>query len=288
MIDDPHSGGALKAPGAGLGLIDVLRRRHLLTLLVRKEVQIRYRGSALGWLWSYVKPLTQFLVFFVALGLFLGLNGSIDYYPIYLLSGFTAITFFSEAFNNGTKSIVDNAPLIKKIYLPREMFPVASVLVAVVNTFPQVLVVLALALVFGWQFSFSAVGAILLGFLIIALLSTGLGLFFGAVNVAFRDAQAFVEIIIMLAMWASPVMYQWSMVQANVSPLWFDLYRLNPLTPAVELFHYGFWLPLSPARGGAMPDLGFFSLIAALVSILALVIGQLVFRRMEGRFAQEL
>lgn len=289
MTYDTFSGGStLKSPGAGLGLIDVFRRRHLLSLLVRKEVQIRYRGSVLGWLWSYVKPLVQFFVFFIALGLFLGLNSTIDFYPIYLLAGFTAVTFFSEAFNNGTKSIVDNAPLIKKIYLPRELFPVASMLVATVNILPQVLVVWVLALIFGWQFSFPAVGAILLGFLIIALLSTGLGLFFGAINVAFRDAQAFVEIIIMCAMWASPVMYQWSMVQENVGPLWFDLYRLNPLTPAVELFHYGFWLPLDPRGGEPMPDLATYSIYAVVVAIVAVLVGQFVFRRLEGRFAQEL
>lgn len=278
----------LREPGTGLGLIDVFQRRHLLALLVRKEVQIRYRGSVLGWMWSYVKPLVQFAVFFVALGLFLGLNSSIGFYPIYLLSGFTAVTFFSEAFQNGTRSIVDNSALIKKIYLPRELFPVSSMLVATVNTIPQIIVVWVLAIIFGWSFSPMAVGAILLGILIIAILSTGLGLLFGAINVAFRDAQSFVEIIIMCAMWASPVMYQWSMVAQHLGPVWFTVYRLNPLTPAVELFHYGFWLDLNPTSGAPLPDLWLFSLIALLTALIALVAGQLVFRKLEGRFAQEL
>ena len=68
------SEGTLAAPGRGLGLIGVFRHRYLLSLLVRKEVQIRYRGSVLGWLWSYVKPLIQFFVFFIAIGVFLGQN----------------------------------------------------------------------------------------------------------------------------------------------------------------------------------------------------------------------
>lgn len=288
MENDAPSDAVLRTPGTGLGLIDVFQRRQLLALLVRKEVQIRYRGSALGWLWSYVKPLVQFAVFFVALGLFLGLNSTIEFYPIYLLSGFTAVTFFSEAFQNGTRSIVDNAPLIKKIYLPRELFPVASMLVATVNTLPQVIVVWILAIVFGWQFSLGAVAAIILGFVIIAVLSTGLGLLFGAVNVAFRDAQSFVEIIIMCAMWASPVMYQWSMVAQHLGSGWFTVYRLNPLTPAVELFHYGFWLALRPTNAEAMPDLWLFSTIALVIALATLAIGQFVFRRLEGRFAQEL
>jgi ABC-2 type transport system permease protein len=278
----------LRAPGSGLGLIDVFRRRHLLALLVRKEVSIRYRGSVLGWLWSYVKPLIQFAVFFVALGIFLRLNSSVGYYPLYLLSGFTLVTFFTEAFGNGTRSIVDNAPLIKKIYIPRELFPVASTIVAVVNTLPQVIVVLAIALISGWQFSLVAVGAILLALIIVGLFATGLGMLFGAINVAYRDAQSFVEIIAMCAVWASPVMYQWSMVSTHLDGWAFTLYRLNPLTTAVELAHAGFWLPLSPENGQALPDLPLFALIALGTSVFTLLVGQFVFRRLEGRFAQEL
>ncbi|WP_409047326.1 ABC transporter permease [Microbacterium sp. HA-8] len=285
-MSTPNS--TLSAPARASGLADVFRRRYLLTLLVRKEVQIRYRGSLLGWLWSYVKPLVQFLVFFVALGVFLGLNGQIDYYPIYLLAGITVVTFFNEAFANGTRSLVDNAALIKKIYLPREMFPVSSMLVAAVNTLPQILVVVVIAAYSGWRPSVLHIAAILLALLIVALLATGLGLLFGSINVSFRDAQSFVEIIVMMAVWASPVMYQWSMV-ASEMPHWaFIIYRLNPLTPAVELFHYGIWMPLDPGGAVALPNLWLFS-GAALVTALAITfIGQLVFRRLEGRFAQDL
>ena len=288
MTNETLSGADLRPPGTGLGLIDVLRRRHLLMLLVRKEVQIRYRGSVLGWLWSYVKPLIQFAVFFVALGIFLNLNSSVGYYPVYLLAGMTAVTFFTEAFTNGTRSIVDNAALIKKIYLPRELFPVSSMLVAIINTIPQVIVVWAIALVIGWEFSPIAVAAVLCGLLIVALLPTGLGLLFGAINVAFRDAQSFVEIIVMCAMWASPVMYQWSMVRPQLGEVGFLIYCLNPLTVAVELFHAGFWFPLNPENGQLLPDLWTFAGLALLISLLTVVVGQLVFRRLEGRFAQEL
>jgi ABC-2 type transport system permease protein len=284
-IDDDSR---LISPGSGRGLIDVFRRRYLLSLIVRKEVGIRYRGSVLGWLWSYVKPLVQFVVFFVALGVFLGLNKSIEYYPIYLLAGITVVSFFNEAFSNATRSLVDNAPLIKKIYLPREMFPIASVLVAAVNVLPQILVVFAISLLFGWTPGVLQIAALLLALVIIAILATGLGLLFGAVNVTFRDAQSFVDIIVMVSIWASPVMYQWQMV-AETAPLWlFNLYRLNPVTAAVELFHFGIWLPLHPTGGTPLPDLWLFALSALGSSMLILVAGQLVFRRLEVRFAQDL
>lgn len=288
MSTDSVAQDTLRRPGGGLGLIDVFRRRHLLALLVRKEVQIRYRGSLLGWLWSYVKPLVQFAVFFVALGIFLQLNSAIENYPLYLLAGMTVTIFFSEAFSNGTRSIVDNAALIKKIYIPRELFPVSSTIVAIVNTVPQIIVIWVIALILGWHFSAAAMGAIMLALVIVALLATGLGMLFGAVNVVFRDAQSFVEIIVMCAMWASPVMYQWTTVD-SVLPEWaFTLYSLNPLTPAVELFHYGFWWPLQPGNAAPLPNLWMFGLYALGISLLILLIGQYVFRRLEGRFAQEL
>ncbi|GAA0499684.1 ABC transporter permease [Microbacterium aurantiacum] len=277
-----------REPGAGLGLIGVLQQRYLLGLLVRKEVQIRYRGSVLGWVWSYIKPLVQFVVFFVAIGIFLGLNERVEFFPVYLLAGITIVTFFNEAFSNATRSLVDNAALIKKVYLPREMFPVSSMLVAAVNTLPQILVVVIIAAFFGWAPSALHLAALVLAFALIALLSTGLGLLFGAVNVTFRDAQSFVEIITMVAVWASPVMYQWEMVR-DAAPSWvFLLYRLNPVTMAVELFHYGIWFPLDPAGAELIPNMWAFSGIAFVTALLILVIGQAVFRRLEGRFAQDL
>lgn len=279
---------ALSAPGRSVGIFDVFRRRYLLSLIVRKEVQIRYRGSLLGWMWSYVKPLVQFAVFYFAIGVFLGMNERVEYFPIYLLAGMTAVTFFNEAFSNGTRSLVDNSALIKKIYMPREMFPVASVLVAAVNSLPQIVVVVVIALFYGWSPTVLSFAAILLSLAIIALLSTGLGLFFGAINVTFRDAQSFVEIITMCAVWASPVMYSWTAV-SNVAPGWlFTLYRLNPITTAVELLHYGIWLPLGPKDYAAIPRLWEFSGIAVITTLLILFIGQFVFRKLEGRFAQDL
>lgn len=278
----------LTDPGRSGGFRELIERRHLLRLIIRKEIQIRYRGSLFGWLWSYVKPLVQFVVFYVALGVFLALNKSIDYYAIYILAGITVVTFFNEAFSNATRSLVDNSALIKKIYLPREMFPISSVIVALINTVPQIVVVVAISLIWGWAPSLAQLAAIPLGLIIIGVLATGLGMLFGAINVTFRDAQSFVEIIVMCAVWASPVMYHWDMVASNAPEWFFTLYRLNPITMAVELFHFGLWNPLSPRNSTPIPGLWIFSLIALATSALLLVIGLAAFRKLEGRFAQDL
>jgi ABC-2 type transport system permease protein len=285
--DSPSLRGFVE-PGRGAGLVDVFRRRYLLSLLVRKEVQVRYRGSVLGWLWSYVKPLAQFIVFFLAIGVFLRLNDSVINFPIYLFSGIVVINVFMEAFGNATRSLVDNGALIKKIYLPRELFPVSSSIVALINFLPQVVILFVVCLFFGWSPQPLQVLGIFLATLIVLTLATGLGMLFGAANVSFRDSQNFVDLIIMVATWASPVLYQISQVR-DVVPDWaLVLYQLNPLTAAVGLFHAGFWYPTTDGRGELQENLYLYGVIGLVVSLLALALGQLVFRRLEGRFAQDL
>lgn len=287
--------GELTRPGLGRGLRDVRQSRFLLKLLVRKELKVRYRGSILGMLWSYVKPGVQFVVFYIALGVFLGLERSprnpdgLANYAVYLFSGIVLINFFSEALGNASRAIVNNGNLIKKIYLPRELFPVASVWVSAVHFFPQLVVLVAACLFTGWRPGLLHLLAAVAGFVIVALLATGLGLLFGAANVYFRDSENLVDMLLMIATWASPVMYAWTMVQEKLSPGLFAVYQANPVTVGVELFHYAFWLPTTDGSAALPPNL--FSLwlpvgLAIACSVLAL--GQLTFRRLEGRFAQEL
>lgn len=285
----------LTVPGRGGGLLDVFRRRYLLSLIVRKELRVRYRGSMLGMAWSYVKPAVQFGVYFVAMGLFLDLSKTIPDYAIYLFSGIIVMNFFGEGFSNATRSLVWNAPLINKIYLPRELFPAASMWVSAVHFFPQFLVLLLATLVGGWRPTGAELAAGVLGFAIVAILALGLGLLFGAVNVFYRDAENFVDLILMVATWGSPVLYTWGRV-AKVLPDWaFFLYQLNPLTAAVELFHYAFWYgatdrPELLGDGFApIPDyLWAWGGAAVVISLLVVAAGQSTFRRLEGRFAQEL
>lgn len=292
----------LTTPGLGGGLRDVLRSRFLLKLLVSKELKVRYRGSVLGILWSYVKPGVQFVVFWFALGVFLGMNRNTENYAVYLFSGIILVNFFNEALGNASRSIVGNGGLIKKIYLPRELFPVASVWVSAVHFLPQLLVLLIACLFSGWTptvFQILAAGA---GFIIVALLATGLGLFFGAANVYFRDSENFVDMLLMIATWASPVLYTWTMVRdglntafpADTASVLHLVYQANPLTVAVELFHFAFWLPTtSPGMTDQMtavpPNLlDLWLPIGLATALLVIVLGQFTFRRLEGRFAQEL
>lgn len=279
-------------PGSGRGLLDVYGDRFLLKLLVRKEIKVRYRGSVLGLLWSYVKPLVQFLIYFVALGIFLNLQRGTPNYAIYLFAGIVLVNFFTESLSNATRSIVDNRDLIRKIYLPRELFPVSTVWVSAAHFLPQLLVLIGACLVVGWTPSILQLAAVVLIFGMVAVLATGLGLMFGAVNVYFRDSENIVDMIVMVVTWASPVLYVWSMVERVMGP-WFWVYQLNPMTVAVEVFHWAFWEPTLKADqlvAETMPPdlLTVWLPVAMLVTLAVLFLGQLTFRRLAIHFAQEL
>ncbi len=282
----------LMKPGTGRGLLDVYGDRFLLKLLVRKEIKVRYRGSVLGLLWSYVKPLVQFLIYFVALGIFLNLQRGTPNYAIYLFAGIVLVNFFTESLSNATRSIVDNRDLIRKIYLPRELFPVSTVWVSAAHFLPQLLVLIGACLVVGWTPSILQLAAVVLIFGMVAVLATGLGLMFGAVNVYFRDSENIVDMIVMVVTWASPVLYVWSMVERVMGP-WFWVYQLNPMTVAVEVFHWAFWEPTLKADqlvADTMPPdlLTVWLPVAMLVTLAVLFLGQLTFRRLAIHFAQEL
>ncbi|MGO1480108.1 MAG: ABC transporter permease, partial [Brachybacterium sp.] len=269
----------------------------LLRLLVRKELRVRYRGSALGMLWSYVKPAVQFTVFYIALGVFLQLQRDTPAYAVYLFSGIVVINLFGEVFGNATRSITGNQALVSKIYLPSELFPWASMIVAMVHFLPQLVVLVIGALLFGWLPSTTAAIAFVLGIVILVVFTMGLGMLTAALNAAFRDVENFVDLIVMVATWLSPVLYRISMVEEAIGgTIWWWLYQLNPLTIVVELFHVAFWRFSSPVVDAVAADPSLtapgepFGLWWAglLIAVATFVIGTVVFERAKRRFAQEL
>jgi ABC-2 type transport system permease protein len=235
-------------PGRSRGILDVIRWRYLLTLLVRKGTATRYRNSTLGWTWSYVKPLIQFGIYFLVMGFIFGQR------------------------------------------------PVAAIINAFIHFLPQLAILLIVAILYGWRPGFGEIGAVLAGLVMIALIAFGLGLLFAGLNVRFRDAENFAEVIRQLATWASPVLYTWQLIPDKMGPIFGHIYMCNPITIAVEFMHYGFWAEtvdrFSAANPGGWigfpPHFSLYVLVAVVASILLLVIGQAVFRRFERTFAQDL
>ncbi|CDJ98889.1 ABC-2 type transporter [Microbacterium sp. C448] len=278
-------------PGSGGKIREIAARRSLLLLLVRRDLQARYRDSFLGFLWTVIRPLIQFLMYFIVLGQFLRAAEGIPDFAIYLFAGFTLYTFFNDMISGATGSILLNGGLVKKIYLPREIFPLASIGGAGFMFLVQLAVLVVAAVAFGalpaplemlWFFP---------SLLTVLIYGLGLGLLLAAVNVYLRDIQYLTEVVLMLAMWASPIVYSWRMVRDVIErfglPDWFlELYLANPLTIAVMGFHKAFWGAGTPAD---YPEgLGLRMAIAMAVGIVLVFVSHRVFTRLQGNFAQEL
>jgi ABC-2 type transport system permease protein len=293
----------LLAPGRGGGLLDVVRRRYLLRLLVRRELRSRYQGSLLGLGWSYVRPAVSFAVYFFVVGIFLKMSKVIPNFPVFLFSGMVLVGFFTETLITTTWSVVGNAPLVKKVYLPRELFPAASTLVSGVHMLPAMGILLGGALWAGWTPSWLGAGSAVLAFGIVGVLATAFGLLFSAVNVLFRDFGQVVDILNIVIPWSVPMIYPWTTVQEATHGGWpLAVYLANPLSTAVLLFERAFWWPTNhhaptlpdgrPALPGGLPAFPAHLTVRGLVSLLAAVVllgvAQLMFARLQRRFAQEL
>ncbi|MCI9857699.1 ABC transporter permease [Microbacterium proteolyticum] len=281
----------MTVPGRGGKLRELFSRRDLLFLLIRRDLQARYRDSFLGFLWTVIRPLIQFLMYFIVLGQFLRAAEGIPNFAIYLFAGLTLYQFFNDTVAGATGSILVNSGLVKKIYLPREIFPIASVGGAGFMFLVQLAVLIVAALVFGALPGPSQMLWFFPSLALVLLYGTAIGLLLSAVNVYLRDIQYLTEVLLMLAMWASPIVYSWRMVSDVIArfslPSWMlEIYLANPLTLAILGFHRTFW-----GAGGPEdypPGLEFRMLVAAVVGALLLFLSHRVFTRLQGNFAQEL
>lgn len=268
----------------------VFARRELLGLLIRRELVGKYKDSALGLVWSLVRPLTQLLIYYLVLGQFLGAARSINNFAVFIFAGLTIYGLFSEMLISMTSSIVANAGLIKKVDVPREIFPIAAVGASLFNfSIQMVILIVAAALVgtifLGWNLLFG-LGALL----IVLIWGMALGLFLAAANVYMRDIQFLVDVVVMLLMWFSPVVYSWTFVRDTFGAAglnWLtQVYISNPLTVAVIGFQEAFWA--IPSGGELLPDLWVRMLISIGVGMVLLWLGQGYFARKQANFAQEL
>jgi ABC-2 type transport system permease protein len=275
-------------PGRGGGLAGVLRRRHLLRLIVRRELRARYQASLLGLGWSYVRPAVHFAVYFFVVGVFLQMSKHVEDFPVFMFSGMVLISFFTETLINATHSVVGNAPLVRKVYLPREVFPVASLLVSCVHLVPGLAILLTAAAMSGWTPSLLALGSAALGFSIVVVFGMALGLMGAALNVFYRDTAKVVDILTVVFTWSVPMIYPWTTVR-DTAPGWvLDVYLANPLADAVLLFERAFWAPGTEFPFPFPPHLTVDGVVALTGGVILLGLAQLVFVRLQRRFAEEL
>jgi ABC-2 type transport system permease protein len=282
----------LRPPWSEQGLLEVFRHRYILSLLVRRELAARYQGSVLGLLWSYVNPLSQFFIYYFVMGILFGRAHSTEDFAVHVFAGLVIVHFFTETMNAGTRSIVRNKSLVQKMAVPREMFPVASMLVSLFHVGPQVVILLVATYVAGW--SPDPMGLILgaIGLLISMVLGTALALMFSAANVFLRDISNAVNVLSNFVRFGSPMMYPYILV-AQKFHHHTAIYLLNPITEAVLCFQRAFWVGANnhPAQTIAIdmpPHLFWLSIRALLISLAILVFAQSTFTRLERRIPERL
>lgn len=280
------------------GLIELYEALPILRALVRRELKSRYRGSILGFAWVLGKPIMTLVVFSLIIGEVLGASKSIDYFALYLFVGLMFWGFFSESISSATSSIVNAEGLIQKIAFPREILPVTSVLIAAVNTLVQVPVLLiGYALFQKWPSSSDLVFLIPLMFILFFFVS-GLALILSATTVYIRDLKPLTDLVLMLLMYASPLIYSWTFVQELIVNKFgedslFQIYLANPLSIVIISLQDVLW----PGQrrfsdGSSAQDLftiSSFAIWAVLLSvILFFLFAYKVFLKLEPNFAREL
>jgi ABC-2 type transport system permease protein len=270
--------------------------RELLGQLVRKELKVKYKDSVLGFMWTLVRPLMQLLVYSVAIGIFLGGGRSIPQFGVYLFTGLLVWQLFTDIIGGCAGSIISNAGLVKKVYLPRELFPLAVVGAAFVNFLLQAVILVGAYAVTGHAPDLSQFYLVPLALTVVLLFGTALGLVLAATNVFLRDVQYLVEIGLLLWFWMTPIVYAWTNVKVTLTqthhlPTVYQLYLANPMTNVVLAFQRALWPGGQTAKGAQFyygGNLAGRLLIIGAVSLAFVWLGQRIFARAQGNFAQEL
>ncbi len=266
----------------------LLSSGELLRNLVAKELKVRYKGSALGFLWSLVTPLLLTGVFTVVFATFLRIPLGEGNFATFFLSGYLVWQFFSNSVNSAVGAIVGNGALIKKVWFPREVLPLSLVLSQGVHFG---LALLATSPLFIWQrgVHLEAIPAILLGFLLLTAFTAGVAMVFAGLNVGFRDLQELTQVIFLAWFYLTPVIYPLYTVRESGAQWAVPFVLANPVTWFVELFHaalYGTPVAVGPNPPPHWPDATTW-LVCSAWAVAALAVGTVLFRRWARTFAKE-
>ncbi|MBR3236704.1 ABC transporter permease [Candidatus Saccharibacteria bacterium] len=208
------------------------KNRILLAELTATDFKLRYQGSVLGYLWALLRPLMMFAILYVVFAKLLRFGGDIPHYPVYLLTGITMWSFFTECTSQGIQAMVVRGDLIRKISFPKYIVVVSATLTAVINMLINLVVVVIFALINGVTPSWTW---LLVPFSLLELYALSLGISFllGAINVKYRDITSIWDVCIQALFYAVPIIYPISLV-AESSVLAAKIILLNPIAQAIQ------------------------------------------------------
>jgi ABC-2 type transport system permease protein len=272
-------------------------RFELLAELVRKDLKVKYKNSALGFVWSLANPLLYLAVFTLVFSVFL--KNGVPWFAVLFMAGLLVWNFFNLATLSATGAVVGNANLVRKVRFPRIVLPLASVGFAGVHFVLQMLVFLVFLVPF-YPEAFGPQLWLVVPALAVALAFTvAMSLLASALNVRYRDVEHLLEIALLAWFWLTPIVYRVALVQEQFSkaPWLFKVYMANPMTAVVVAMQRAIYrFPVVTADGKPLrilPEDGYaFYLrwlgVAAVISVVLLGIGLWTFQRLQADFAEEL
>lgn len=241
----------------------------LLSELIARDIKIKYRKSVLGVLWTLLNPLFMMIILsIVFMNLF---RFDVEYFPVYLLSGQLIFNFYSESTNTSMSAIMDNGPLIKKIYVPKYLFVLSRVSSSTINLLASFTALICVMLAMRVELHYMVLLApIPLFFLIV--FSLGVGLILSAITVKFRDVMHLYSVFVTALMYLTPVIYPMSILPEWLEPI----VRLNPITNILQMFR-------NVMLYNTLPDL--MSLAMAIVECAVMLsLGLYVFYKNQDEF----
>jgi lipopolysaccharide transport system permease protein len=255
-----------------LDLRSVWQYRELLYFLIWRDLKVRYKQAAIGAAWAILQPLVALLIFTAVFGYFAKLPSDGVPYPAFALAALLPWTYFAEALRRGATGLVDDSDLIRKIYFPRLVIPLAMVVAPALDLAISFALLVALMVWYGIVPTGNIVFLPLL-LLLALVLALALALWLGPINVRFRDIKHTLPFVLQVWMYASPVVYPTSMIPEQ----WRSLYSLNPMVGVIEGFR---WALLDTSA----PD--FQAIGIGVLVVTGLLFGGIVyFRKMERFFA---
>ena len=255
-------------------LNEIYNYRQMIFSMVRKDLRGRYKGSALGFLWTFINPLLQLMVYTFVFSIVL--RADIDKFYLFLFVALVPWIFFSSSITTGCTCVLAQKDLVKKIYFPRQVLPIAYVTSSFINMLFSFIVIFGVLIISGHGVNWKALCYLPLIMGVEYVLALGMTLIFSALDVFFRDLEHILGIVVMAWMYLTPIMYKAEQVPEQFR----SLFYMNPMTPIVIAYRDILYYKQTPHVS--------LLIKAGIFGISLLIIGAVIFQMLQKSFAEEL
>ena len=252
---------------------NIYNYRELLKNNVKKEIRGKYKNSVLGVVWTFLNPLLQLLVYALVFPLIL--RSTQPYYVIFVCVGLIPWTFFTTSVSQSSWTVISNGNIVKKVYFPREILPISVVTSAMVNFLISTLLIIAFCFIYGLGLTKYVIFFPLV-LIIQYIFQLGISFILSSFTVYFRDLEHFVQIILQVMFYATPIVYSGD----TIAQPFRTILNLNPMTHIINGYRAIFY-------NQTMPNLANLGIVFIL-SVVICVVGYFIFRKLQKGFAEEL